>query len=251
MKYCIKSDIGRVRKENQDRADIAFLSNWTLAMLCDGMGGHFGGAKCAELTIETLKNYFLQTFPDNLKFNDKRNINKWFNNALSQIKKTLDKFIEENFHFESMGTTLTAALIFNWNGTIYIFNVGDSRTYVYNGLLYQTTQDQNFLNQLVSNDILSFEEAKKHPDANKLVSCIGPRMIMKCDGFLINSDANVKYVILTSDGLHDYVEKPAIEQILQNKKLNLEAKAQKLVEFAIRNSSQDNISIEIVELENE
>ncbi|KNG78804.1 phosphoprotein Ser/Thr phosphatase [Plasmodium falciparum IGH-CR14] len=69
-------------------------------MLCDGMGGHYGGSKAAKEPT-----------------------------------------------FRDMGTTLTASLIYPKEKHIYVFNVGDSRTYIYNGLLHQVTEDQNVMNQ--------------------------------------------------------------------------------------------------------
>jgi phosphoprotein serine/threonine phosphatase len=61
-----------------------------------------------------------------------------------------------------MGTTLTAALIYPSEKHIYVFNIGDSRTYIYNGLLYQVTEDQNVQNQLI-NEGMKPHEAMHHP----------------------------------------------------------------------------------------
>ncbi|WP_240939131.1 protein phosphatase 2C domain-containing protein [Mycoplasma phocoeninasale] len=251
MKCSINTNIGIVRNENQDRGIIIENEKWTLAMLCDGMGGHFGGSKCADLTISLLSRHFHKSFPKDIAFDDKNGINAWFNAALVFVKENLIKFANKNPEFKNMGTTLTACLIFNANKTIYVFNVGDSRTYVYNGLLHQVTTDQNLLNQLISQNILDFDMAIKHPDANKLVSCIGPSTIIKYDNFIIRSECDVRYVLLSSDGLHDYVDKPVIEQVIQDEKKSLDEKTKLLIEYAKRNLSKDNITIMIVELNND
>ncbi|TPR54726.1 PP2C family protein-serine/threonine phosphatase [Metamycoplasma neophronis] len=248
MNFCIKSDIGNFRKENQDRAGIISKGNWTLAMLCDGMGGHFGGSKCAQITVDTLKQYFEQSFPEEMQDLDRSNINKWFNNALSFIKKALVNCTEKEPIYRDMGTTLTAALVFNLTKSVYIFNIGDSRTYIYNGLLHLVTRDQNFLHQLINIHNWKPEEARKHPDANKLVSCLGPNKTMQSDGFFIKGQASVKYILLTSDGVHDFIEKPQIELILQNRKMTLEEKCDKLITIAKKNLSRDNLTVELVEL---
>ncbi|WP_175393440.1 PP2C family protein-serine/threonine phosphatase [Metamycoplasma phocicerebrale] len=247
MNYIVKTDKGKYRKENQDYASISFLGNWTLAVLCDGMGGHFGGSVCSTKSIEFLFKYFQQNFDPEVNYDDKKLINKWFNNALSYIKKSLNEIAKENEDYSDMGTTLTAALVFNSNKQTYIFNIGDSRTYAYNGYLYQITRDQNLLHQLVKHKILSLELAKLHPDANKLVSCLGPNKIMKCDGFLLKSNEDVQYLLLTSDGVHDYIEKPTLEQILQDAKLNIEQKANKMISVAKKNLSKDNLTVVIME----
>ncbi|VEU81970.1 protein phosphatase 2C domain-containing protein [Mycoplasmopsis arginini] len=247
MDYIIKTDKGKFRKENQDNASIAFLGDWSLAVLCDGMGGHFGGSLCSQKTIDYLFKYFYERFNKDINFDDKKSINKWFNNALSYVKKSLKKIVEDNKDYEDMGTTLTAALVFNLNKEAYIFNIGDSRTYAYNGLLHQITTDQNLLHQLVKIKNVDIESAKLLPDANKLVSCLGPKKTMKCDSFLLKSDEKVKYLLLTSDGVHDYIDKPNIEQILQDKKLDLESKCTKLIKIAKTNMSKDNLTVLLLE----
>ncbi|WP_444704962.1 PP2C family protein-serine/threonine phosphatase [Mycoplasma sp. 332] len=250
MKYAIKTDKGKYRNENQDCASISFLNNWTLAILCDGMGGHFGGALCSQKTVELLVSYFQESFNDNIQFNDRKNINKWFNTTLSYIKKSLKDIVNSKniVNYQDMGTTLTAALVFNLNKQTYVFNIGDSRTYAYNGLLHQITIDQNVLHELAEIKKIDMDIVKLLPDANKLVSCLGPNKNMKCDSFLLKSSEEIKYILLTSDGIHDFVDKPTIEQILLDKKLNLDKKAQKLIDIAKKNQSRDNLTALILEL---
>ena len=55
MKYCVDSNIGVVREENQDRAAVFENDYILLAILCDGMGGHYGGSLASSITIETFK----------------------------------------------------------------------------------------------------------------------------------------------------------------------------------------------------
>ncbi|BAP39459.1 PP2C family protein-serine/threonine phosphatase [Metamycoplasma canadense] len=247
MNYIIKTDKGKYRKENQDNASISFLGDWSLVVLCDGMGGHYGGSLCSFKTIDFLFDFFQKRFDKNINFDDKKSINKWFNAALSFIKKSLKKIANDNNDYEEMGTTLTAALVFNLNKETYIFNIGDSRAYAYNGLLHQVTIDQNLLHQLVDKQNVDIEIAKLHPDANKLVSCLGPNKTMKCESFLLKGEENLKYLLLTSDGVHDYIEKPVIEQILQDKKLSIELKCQKIINVAKKNASKDNLTVLLLE----
>jgi len=47
-----------------------------LAALCDGMGGHVGGSQCSTLSTNSIKQYFLDTFPQKLECGDKKNVSK-------------------------------------------------------------------------------------------------------------------------------------------------------------------------------
>ncbi|MCK5806832.1 MAG: serine/threonine-protein phosphatase, partial [Mycoplasmataceae bacterium] len=74
MEYIIKTDVGVVRAENQDRAAVFSKKGVTLAVLCDGMGGHKGGSFASSITVDTFEKEFNKSFP----FTNSNNIDKWF-----------------------------------------------------------------------------------------------------------------------------------------------------------------------------
>ncbi|MGV2392475.1 UNVERIFIED_CONTAM: hypothetical protein O8I53_05570 [Campylobacter lari] len=57
------SNIGLVRHENQDRVAILNNGDFTFLILCDGMGGHFGGALASSTTITIFSDSFLNNLP--------------------------------------------------------------------------------------------------------------------------------------------------------------------------------------------
>lgn len=61
MEHIIKTDVGVVRKENQDRAAFFEKGDVALAILCDGMGGHTGGSFASSLTINSFEKEFART----------------------------------------------------------------------------------------------------------------------------------------------------------------------------------------------
>ncbi|MDC8937619.1 PP2C family protein-serine/threonine phosphatase [Metamycoplasma hyosynoviae] len=248
MNYCLKSDVGIVRPENQDRVGMAIKGKWALAILCDGMGGHAGGSIASTISISTFENYFNHNFPEDTDYTDKKTIKAWFVRALDRIKNELNIAAKKDPGCADMGTTLTATLIYPSEKQIYVFNVGDSRTYIYNGLLHQVTEDQNVKNQWIREGVMKPHEAERHPFANKLTSCLGPNKVMTPDGFVYSKESKAKYIVLTSDGLHDWVEKPLFERIIQANNLTLEEKANTLINYAKKNMSNDNMSIVLVEL---
>ncbi|TPE57084.1 serine/threonine-protein phosphatase [[Mycoplasma] falconis] len=249
MNFCIKSDVGKTRIENQDRAVFTVKNNCALAVLCDGMGGHFGGSVCADLVSKKLESKFLDSFNLHLEPENKNAIGTWFEGIVFSIKKELNEFAELNTQYKNMGTTLTAAIIYLDLGVAYVFNIGDSRTYIYNGLLHLVTKDQNNYNRLLSMNVPR-EIAKNITSSHMLTSSLGPNMSYQLDMSYISAKSAAKYFILTSDGIHNYIEQSVLELIVQNKKMSLEQKCNKLIKTALSNKSTDNLTVLLVEVNN-
>lgn len=144
-----------------------------------------------------------------------------------------------------MGTTLTAACIFK--DDIIVFNIGDSRTYVYTTSLEQITVDQNLRNYYINNYNYSPDEASQLMGAAALTSALGPNKHAKPDAFVVQR-AGINYLVLTSDGIHDYIAKPTFEHIVRDHSLPLAIRAEELIRRAIAGKSSDNLTTLIVEL---
>ena len=242
MKYVIKSNIGVVRSENQDKAAVFFNKNYYLAILCDGMGGHQGGSYASLISISTFEKEFKKKWPKNPE-----KIDEWFSNAIKKTHEEMKKFSQKNISFLDMGTTLTLAIVSK--EFIKVYNIGDSRTYIYNGVIHQITKDHNLRNYYISKYNYSEEKAATIMGAAALTNALGPNKKIKIDSFLIKFDENIKYVILTSDGIHDYINKDIFEKIISSKKIDLEKKAENLIKQAIKNKSSDNLTNIILEVE--
>ena len=240
--YKILSDIGVVRSENQDRAAVFYneKNKSTLAVVCDGMGGHKGGSIASSITVKTFGEEFISSLPE---LKDKWP--QWFKSVLDLSKRKMVDYASEESSLLDMGTTITAAII--WKDIIYVFNVGDSRTYVYNGLLHQTTTDHNLRNYYIKNLNLSPEKAATVKGATALTSALGPTKVTSLDYFLLTKTPETKYVILTSDGIHDYISKPLFEQIV-SRDSSLQEKTNSLVKNAIKGKSADNLTVVILEI---
>ena len=241
MNYITKTDTGVVRAENQDRVAVFKNENVTFGILCDGMGGHAGGSYAASITIDSFEKEFNKNFPNNSK-----NYNKWFLKAVSRAKKEMESFANDDQNLLDMGTTVTCVVIVNEDA--YIFNIGDSRTYAYNGLLHQITKDHNLRNHYIEKFGYSDEKAATLMGAAALTSALGPRKKSKIDSFITPIDKDLKYFILTSDGVHDYISKPNFEKII-SLDISLEEKADRLIISAIKGKSSDNLTVAIVEVD--
>ncbi|MCK5867320.1 MAG: serine/threonine-protein phosphatase [Mycoplasmataceae bacterium] len=242
MEHIIKTDIGVVRVENQDRAAVFNKKGITLGILCDGMGGHKGGSFASAITIDTFEKEFNKSFP----FGNIDNIDKWFLKTIKESKKNMTFFAKGDVGLLDMGTTVTAAIVID--GDIKIYNIGDSRTYIYNGLLHQITKDHNLRNYYIENYNYSVEKAATVRGATALTSALGPKKKVKIDNYKLPIEPETKFVVLTSDGIHDYISKPLFDKIISSKK-PLEKKSINLIKEAIKGKSADNLTVVILGLE--
>ena len=155
------------------------------------------------------------------------------------------KFANGDERLLDMGTTVTAALIYR--DKIHIYNVGDSRTYVYNGLLSQITVDHNLRNHYIKKFNYTEEQAATVMGAAALTSALGPKKKATIEQFVLKITPEIELLILTSDGIHDYISKPHFEQII-SANVSLEERAHVLIKQAIRGKSADNLTVAILEV---
>ncbi|MCC3161013.1 MAG: protein phosphatase 2C domain-containing protein [Mollicutes bacterium PWAP] len=247
----IVTDKGIVRSENQDFAGFSVKNNIVLAVLCDGMGGHYGGSIASKIAVKYIIQYFEQQFKitnesiDRLK-QDK--ITKWFQKVIDKIKKHMRKEAKNELKLEDMGTTLTALLSFN--DVFYTINIGDSRVYVLSNTLQQLTTDHSLRNHYIRTKGWSPEDAETIVSAAALTSSLGPNKSTTMEIHKYKAGKGIKKFLLTSDGIHDYIPKQVIEMtLMKNKKLKIIGN--ELIQRAINGKSSDNLTAIVMEWENE
>ncbi|AVN63586.1 protein phosphatase [Mesoplasma florum] len=251
MRYKIQSmsDIGRVRKSNQDFLGYTTNNEGCLfAIVCDGMGGHAHGELASKMAVETFIRLFeKETFLEK----DDNQINQWLRDSVKQIVQEMKDHVDVFYETHDMGTTLTAVLFVEKKA--FVVNIGDSRTYrLKDGKLNQITVDQNLWNDKDNREKRK-EEIKNYLGAKfnemtywkVLTSAIGPNKNTKIDTYLLND--NVGTFVLTTDGVHDYIDAETFTEILSSKR-RLKSKAKDMIEFAMNNFSTDNLSLLIVEM---
>ncbi|EFF41095.1 PP2C family protein-serine/threonine phosphatase [Mycoplasmopsis alligatoris] len=246
MQILKKTNKGSYRQENQDRVDFFEKDGIYFAILCDGMGGHFGGSVASSTTINSFGIEF-----NNYYQLDVDNAQKWFFETIEKIKKQMRVQSQNDTSKTDMGTTLTAALIFPEQKRIIIFNVGDSRTYALTEKreIIQLTNDHNWYTQLV-NEGINKVSAHKALHSQALTSSIGPTKRTTIEMFEITQESyeKISYLFLTSDGVHGFVDNDEFQVTLGNKKITNEEKIEQILSVAEMNDSNDNMSMILIDL---
>lgn len=245
------SDVGRVRKTNED----AFLSDEQVRLfaVADGMGGHEAGEVASRLAIEALGG-FIRRSSANTDFSWPYGLDRQLSfdgnrlrTAIHLANRRIFREAENNDDYSGMGTTLVSSL---FNGSrMAIGHVGDSRLYLlHNGVIELLTQDDSWAATILAHDPrLNADDIARHPMRNVLTNVLGARD--QVDVHLAERDLSPGDVLLLcSDGLHGVLDANAIREILGSHADPKEA-AHALVDAALDHESHDNVTALVVRYE--
>ena len=112
------TDIGNVRAVNEDSHCAKVISdNCAFAVVADGMGGHNAGEVASKMAAEGIMKYIKEKI-------GKISIDNILEEAISNVNLDIYELATSQKGYGGMGTTLTAAFVYN--NKIQIANVGDS-----------------------------------------------------------------------------------------------------------------------------
>lgn len=238
MKYTGISEIGLYRKENQDKIAVVEREHALLAILCDGIGGSNAGAVASTMVTTMLKD----AFENSSSVEDVESAITWFGKVIKEINKAVYHESLVVPSFQGMGTTLVACVIFEEEAVA--FNIGDSRIYRYSqDSLDQLSHDQTYAYELYLRHEITLEEVERHPRRNVLMNAVGIDETISFETVRISP--NWKYLLISTDGLHGYVNHEAIVKAMQSGSI-LERR-EKLLTLAYEAGAYDNISILLIE----
>jgi len=235
-RFAIRTDIGKVRLTNEDRA-IALTNarGNALLLVCDGMGGQNKGDYAATLA----SNYISESFMSHGAFLSRFSAVRWASKVARDANKLIYEEANEKETYNGMGTTLSMILIIN---NYYVtIHAGDSRIYFVNQnhKLNQITEDQTYVNYLFKTGQIKKEEMRSHPKRHVLMNALG---VYPCANFDIKlSSYHKEKILLCSDGLYNNVSDSTIESILVSTD-SPEEKVTKLITIGNANGGSDNIA---------
>jgi protein phosphatase len=238
LKHGVATDTGNVRPQNED----AYVTSEHLFAVADGMGGHNAGEVASALATSLLLERSM----------GKILTPEWFVEAISDINHTIHESAAENSERRGMGTTICAlALVQSISESveppqIALANVGDSRIYMSrSGKFRQLSVDHSYVQELVTEGLITEEEARVHPRRNIVTRALGIDDRVAVDTWLIPLFSGDRF-ILCSDGLVDEVSTADIAAIAAQY-LEPQQVADELVALAKRNGGRDNITVVVVD----
>ncbi len=223
-----RTDIGLVRKENQDTV----ILSEPLFGIADGMGGHQGGETASRECRDDLISILGGKAADP----------QLLETAVKVTNRRINIHSEQDQTLSGMGTTLTA--IWFSEKKAFIAQVGDSRCYLLrDGTMKQVTQDHSMVMELVRAGVITEEEALVHPMRNVITRAVGTDRAVEVDLFRMERQKGDIW-LLCSDGLYGQVGKDRLEELLNRE--NLELSADIMIRETMEAGAPDNVSLLII-----
>ncbi|MCL2650260.1 MAG: Stp1/IreP family PP2C-type Ser/Thr phosphatase [Candidatus Azobacteroides sp.] len=236
------TDVGLVRSANEDNCYAAETPNGFLFVVCDGMGGHVGGAEASTIAVKSIVDFFTKKHIV---------VRQALTEALAFANKQILSVAAERPELKGMGTTACVLLL--QDDKAWYVHIGDSRIYLFcnkQQQLHRLTKDHSVVQGLVDQGIICEAEAEHHPDKNRILKalgiheeiqpevCVMPVLPAKGDIFLI-----------CSDGLSGMVSDEVLQHILKQK-IPLQEKGVNMLSLSKQAGGTDNITIQLIQVSN-
>jgi len=247
FRFAGHSDRGVVRRVNED----SYLIEAPLFLVADGMGGHAFGDRASQATIAAFAGAFEPGMPASAQH--VLDTIRAANDAVTALSVDADGALS--------GTTLTGVAFvdvgssenYHWMA----FNIGDSRTYSWDGrTLLQVSVDHSAVQELVDLGEITKLEAEKHPNRNVVTRALGADETVDADIWLLPARQRQTF-LLCSDGLTKELSDDEIariivfhdsEQLRETDSLPMSL-AERLVKAAVAAGGKDNVTVVVVESE--
>jgi protein phosphatase len=247
FKSSVKTDVGLRRQHNED----SYLVNPELGLylVCDGMGGHAGGATASRMAVLSIESELCAA--------KARDDNPFASTApleSSPLAGALRESIEaacaavyqksrEDSELTGMGTTCIALLL--KDDQAVVGHVGDSRAYlVRDGQAHQLTEDHSLVNEQVRAGLLTPEEAKRSKLKNVITRSVGFEEDVLVDVLgLVTRPKDL--FLLCSDGVSNLIPIEDLRDALLRHPI--EEVASRLVDLANTRGGDDNSTVIAIE----
>ncbi len=233
---------GPNKAENEDRIVVgnAVLASGSLiselregvVAIADGVGGNPRGAAAAAFVAKALCELSCVSAE-----------------SMEHINQQLLRTAQQDPRHYNMATTLTGIDLHAKAASV--FHTGNTRAYLLQSGKYlkQLTADDTTLHYLLATGRLSPEEADAFNRKNEITSCFGGGKAALFRIKISALDTHFAPIVLTSDGVHDYLSIDHMEDIIQQHGLTIQC-CEAMIAAARSNGSNDDASVVLGESSN-
>lgn len=231
LAYSAISDVGRVRRDNQDSG---YAGPWLLTV-CDGVGGAARGDLASSTAVQQLRKLDAEPTDDLLAL---------VAGAIHRADDRIGELVEEDPELTGTSTTATVAL---FDGSrLGVGHLGDSRGYLFRGgELRQLTHDHTFVQSLIDEGRISEEEARVHPHRNLILKALDGVRHEEPDLFEVPLEVGDR-IFLCSDGACGTLDDARMADILATG--TPDYAAVELVRASLEAGSSDNVTCVVADV---
>jgi len=259
-----KSDVGRVRRGNEDNFLVLDLSNeqtWTgsdgvvppekltrfdlgtkglVLVVSDGMGGALAGDVASRMAVDSVREMLTGGEGEEACDPDLPLVD-CLKNATVYANLAIHLRSQEDSRCAGMGATFTGAAV--KGDHLDLVQVGDSRGYIIRkDQIRLATKDQSLVQQLVDVGQISETEAETHMFRNVILQALGAQSeITPVTGKIRLRQGDI--LLLCSDGLSGKLRAEDIQQIVLDSNADLVQACNALVDEANNRGGEDNITV--------
>ncbi len=231
------SDVGRVRKDNQDSG---YVGPHVVAV-CDGVGGAARGDIASSTAIAQLRK--LEETPPG-EGTSESDLLGLVSNALHRAQDRIAELVDENPSLDGTSTTATVAL---FDGErVGMGHVGDSRAYLFrHGEISQLTNDHTFVQTLIDEGRITEADARVHPHPNLILTAIDGKHDHEPDQLVLELTVGDR-LLLCSDGASGVLDAGRLADILSSG--TPDYAAVELVRASLEAGSSDNVTCVVADV---
>jgi protein phosphatase len=231
LRYAALSDVGRVRKDNQDSG----FASRHLLVIADGVGGAARGDVASSTAVQALRRLDEPAPGDMLEA---------LAGAIHRAHDRIAELVEQDPELDGTSTTVTAALFDGHR--VGVAHIGDSRGYLLrDGTLSQLTKDHTFVQSLIDEGRITEEESRTHPHRNLILRAVDGVHETDPDLFYIEVAPGDR-LLLCSDGASGVLDPDRLADILGTG--SIDYAVVELIRSSLEAGSSDNITCVVADV---
>jgi len=191
--------------------------------VADGVGSSAYSSEASKYLFEQLAKYQNQiTHP-----------------IILNIIKNTHSYLHKKYENQALSVFTVVHLQDNF---ITIYHVGDTRAYklTAKGSFVRLTNDHSYVQKLIDEGVISEDMRYTHPQKNLILQSLGGSKDIHIDIYKNSFEAGER-LLLTSDGIHDYIKDEETREILLSS-TNVETTVKKLISTTKANHSKDDMT---------
>jgi PPM family protein phosphatase len=231
LRYAALSDVGRVRKDNQDSG----FASRHLLVVADGVGGAARGDVASSTAVQALRRLDAPAPADLLEA---------LAGAIHRAHDRIAELVEQDPALDGTSTTVTAALFDGHR--IGVAHIGDSRGYLLRGgTLSQLTKDHSFVQGLIDEGRITEAQSRTHPQRNLILRVVDGVHETDPDLFLVELAPGDR-LLLCSDGASGVLDNDRLTDILSTG--SVDYAVVEVVRAALEAGSSDNVTCVVADV---